>query len=99
MTPWASSSRSRATQRHPSLNVIEAVRAGHQLAQYQRRPASGEDLGRLRDRAKLTIAFQHVHQWTTSGPRQPVRKTDLLEAARSITCSQLLVPTAFSAVR
>src|SRR5688500_11743257 len=51
-------------QRHTAMNVIEAVCAQHQLAQHERRPARGEDLGRLCYRAELTVAAFHGREFT-----------------------------------
>src|SRR5262249_21795277 len=54
-------------QWYSTVNVIEAVRAQHQLAQDERRPTCGENLGRLRDRTELAVAGLHgeslKHVW------------------------------------
>jgi 2-polyprenyl-3-methyl-5-hydroxy-6-metoxy-1,4-benzoquinol methylase len=42
------------------MNIVERMTVGHQLAQNERRPARGEDLGRPGDGAKLAITGSHA---------------------------------------
>jgi len=49
-------------QRNAAVKIAELRAAAQQFAQHKRRPALGEDLGALGDRAKLTVAsHRHLH--------------------------------------
>jgi hypothetical protein len=42
------------------MDVVETVRAQHQLAQHQWCPPLSHDLGRKRERAELTVTFHGI---------------------------------------
>src|SRR6267142_2109041 len=59
-------------QRHAAADLVEPVGAREELAQDQRSPALGEDLGRDGDRAELAIAFHGLTLGSRRGPGKSI---------------------------
>src|SRR5262245_1082834 len=59
-------------QRHPAADLVEATRAGEQLAQDQRCPPFGKDLGGDGDRAELTVSLHGPTLVSRRAPRKSI---------------------------
>jgi hypothetical protein len=74
-------------ERHAAADIVKAVSPEHQLAQHKQRPAFGQDLCRLRNRAILTIA-SHPRQSTGRATQDQVHFLHLIARADSLQAGE-----------